>query len=301
MKRLLAVVGAVVMIAAAIVIRSALDDGGAGSTSSSGPATIACITELAAQCRALTGGTVRIEDAAVTARAIASGQTDIDAWVTLDPWPTIVNQLAQRDATGTTTRLARTELVIAMVQERASKLAAACNGAVTWKCLGDDIGRPWADLGGQPDWGTVKAGVPPLSSAEGVLLLGHAASGFFGTSDFATNDFDDAFLVWKSKVTTSAATFTTFIQQFPAAFSAVGTTGVDARTGSGARPVAAIDPVPAARAVVVITPLKGRRVPGFTSGLKDRLRDAGWSLDGLDASTGLPDAGVLLALSGLTG
>jgi hypothetical protein len=140
-----------------------------------------------------------------------------------------------------------------------------------------------------------------VSSAEGLLLLGHATAGYFGTAAFATNDFDDLFLVWKGKVTATPAAFTTFIQQFPAAFSAVGTARVDATAGSGSRPVSVIDAVPAARAVVVISPIDGRGIPGFTNGLKDRLRNAGWSTDGLADPTGLPDAGVLLALSGLTG
>lgn len=303
MKRFLAVAAAVTMIIVAIVIRSGIDGdgGGSGDTTKPSTATIACITELADQCRDL-GGTVRIEDAAVTAKAIAAGTAQIDAWITLDPWPAMVDQLAKREVTGKATRVARTDLVIAMVAERADRLAGTCpGGAVNWRCLGDAIGGQWTDVGGQPEWGTLKAGLPAQTSAEGVLLLGEAASGYFGNASFATNDFDDAFLVWKSKVTATPATFTRFIQQFPAAFSAVGTTRRDATAGTGTRPVAVIDPVPAARAVVVIAPVEGHGVPGFANGVKDRLRDAGWATDGLDQPTGLPDAGVLLALSGLTG
>ena len=301
MKRLLAVAAAVSMIVVAIVIRSAIDDGGDHQSTPKATGTIACITELAAQCRALTGGTVRVEDAAVTAKAIAAGTADIDAWITLDPWPAMTNELAKEQRVDTGTPLARTDLVIAMVAERAARLAPACGGAVDWKCLGDAIGKPWTDVGGQPEWGTVKAGIPAPTSAEGLLLLAHAASGYFGDAGFATNDFDDSFLVWKSKVTATPASFTTFIQQFPAAFSAVGTTRVETASGTGTRPVAVVDASPAARAVVVIARVQRHSVPGFTNPLKERLRDAGWSTDGVDAPTGLPDPGVLLALSGITG
>jgi hypothetical protein len=302
-KRALAVVGAVVMIAVAVVVRSAIDDGksSGGTTSSAESSTIVCVTELAEQCRALTGGDVRIEDAAVTAKAIAAGKEDADAWVTLDPWPAIVDQLAGGDVMGSPSRVARTDLVIAMVEERAARLAPTCGGTVTWKCLGDDIGHAWTEFGGDPLWGAIKAGIPPVSSAEGLVLLGDAASGYFGRSTFATNDFDDAFLVWKSKVTATPADLATFILKFPAAFSAVGTTRTDVVRGSGAKPVTIIDAPPPAHAVAVIASVDGRRIPGFANGLKDRLVNAGWTTDRLDDPTGLPDAGVLLALSWLTG
>jgi len=300
-KRTLAVAGAVLMIVVAIIVRSAIDNGDSAPPSQQSTGTIACITELADACAALTGVTVRVEDASVTAKAIAKGNADIDAWVTLDPWPDIANELAKRTVADPGNRIARTDLLIAMVGERAAPLATACGGTVNWKCLGDAIGRPWTELGGQPEWGAIKAGVPNTTTAAGLIFLGHASSGYFGTENFATNDFDDAFLVWKSKVTATPATFTTFIQQFPAAFSGVGATRVDVTAGSGTRPVTAIDPAPSADAVVVIAPVAGHKVPGGTNALKDRLRSAGWSTDNLPAPTGLPNAGVLLALSGLTG
>lgn len=300
MKRTLAIAGAVMMIVVAIIIRSAIDS---GDSSSSPPATgtIVCITELADACNGLTGVTVRIEDASVTAKAIAKGSANIDAWVTLDPWPEIANQLAKREVADAGSRIARTDLLIAMVAERAAPLARNCGGTINWKCLGDAIGTPWIDLGGQPEWGAIKAGVPNTTTAEGLILLGHASSGYFGKADFATNDFDDGFITWKAKVTATPATFTEFIQKFPAAFSAVGATKVEVSAGSGTRPVTSIDPAPSADAVVVVAPVAGHKVPGATNALKDRLRSAGWSTDNLGSPSGLPSAGVLLALSGLTG
>jgi len=298
-KRLLAVIGAIVMIVAAIVIRSALE--GTQETRQSGKrTTIACIAELESACRSLTNVDVRIEDAVVTAKTLANGTANIDGWVTFEPWPDMVNLLADRQIAGVGTRLARTDLVIAMAQDREQALAPTCGGSVNWKCLGDAIGNNWSTVGGDATWGAVKAGIPPLTTAQGVLLLGEAASGYFNTASFATNDFDDAFLVWKSRVTANAATFTQFIQQFPAKFAAVGTTRVEALE-SGSKPVATIDPSPAAMAIVTVAPVNGARLPDVAGQLKNRLRDGGWSTQDFGGLTGLPGAGVLLALSGLTG
>ena len=301
MKRFLAITASVVMICVAILIRSGIDTGTSDAKTPSGPITIACITELEAQCNALPNVKVRVEDAAITAKAIAAGTAGIDGWVTLDPWPAIVNQLAQREVTGASTPIGKTPLVIAMVQERAVALAPGCGGSVGWKCLGDAIGKPWTDVGGQAEWGLVKTGLPPVSSASGLLLLGNAASGYFNRTDFATNDFDTNFGLWRSKVTATTASYTTFILQFPAGFSAVGATGVEVAHGSGTRPVATITPAPAASAVVVLAPVNGGRTSELATGLKKLLGDAGWSTDGLGDPNGLPNSGVLLALSGLTG
>lgn len=300
MKRFLAVAASVVMVCVAIVIRSGIDSSESGTKESSGPITIACVTELEAQCTALSNVTVRVEDAAITAKAIAAGTANIDGWITFDPWPEMTNQLAQEQVTGDSERIAASPLVIAMVQERADAFAPTCGGPVNWRCLGDAIGKQWTEVGGQSVWGTVKAGVPLISSASGLLLLGNAASGYFGRTDFATNDFDDGFIVWRSKVTTTSASFADFILKFPAAFSAVGATKVEIINGSGTRPVETITPTPAASAVVVLAPVRGGRLSGLASDLKKLLGEAGWSADGLDAPTGLPNSGVLLALSGLT-
>lgn len=304
MKRFLAIAASGIMIILAVVVRSAIDDDGAPKGSGSGGRLVlACVTELEAPCRQLDAD-VRIEDASVTALAIARGTAAIDGWVTFDPWPEMVDVLAERDTLGDSTRAARTDLVIAMVEERAVGLRPTCGttGSINWRCLGDAIGRPWPEVGGRAEWGSVKAGLPPASSGAGILALGNAASSFFERTDFATNDFDDRFLVWKAKVTATPGSYLSFIQQFPAAFSAVGTTQAEVTaTGLGGRSVAVNVSPPPARVVAVIAPLAGRRVSGLVPSLQDGLRTAGWSTDDLDAPSGLPSPGVLLALSGLTG
>src|SRR5688572_5520005 len=127
------------MVGGAILIRTNIDDDSGGG-SSSGPRTIVCVTELEAQCKTLTNVTVRVEDAATTAKAIAAGDAEIDGWVTFDPWPEIANVLARKEVTGETKRIVASPLVIAMVGERAAAGGPACGGTVTWKCLGNAIG-----------------------------------------------------------------------------------------------------------------------------------------------------------------
>jgi hypothetical protein len=297
MKRFLAIVVSVVMVCVAIVIRSSIDSGGSGTNSSSGPVTIACVTELADECKKLSNVTVRVEDASVTAKAIAAGTARVDGWVTFDSWPEIADQLAQRTATGDSKRIAASQLMIAVVQERADALAPTCGGTINWKCLGDAIGRPWTDVGGKPEWGIVKAGIPPFASGLGLLIFGNSAAGYFGRTDFATNDFDDAFAVWRANVTATPGSFNDFILKFPAAFSAVGTTEEEI-AGKGARPVAQIVPVPSASAIVTLTAVDSSRAAGKANDLTKLLRDSGWGP--VPTSSGLPNPGVLLALSGLT-
>jgi hypothetical protein len=300
MKRFLAIAASIVMVTVAISIRSSIDSGGSGATSPSGPITIACVTELADQCNALLNITVRVEDASTTAKSIAAGTAHIDGWVTFDPWPKIANQLAQRSATSESASLAASPIVIAMVQERADALAPVCGGSVTWRCLGDAIGQRWTDVGGRPEWGTVKAGIPPSASGLGLLILGNAAMAYFGRPDIATNDFDDSFVVWRSKVTATPASFADFILKFPAAFSGVGTTDREIAIGKGTRVVATIVPNPATAAVVVLTSVDSRRALGLSKDLTTALTRSGWGPPAQPEPTALFDPGVLLALSGLT-
>ena len=101
-------------------------------------------------------------------------------------------------------------------------------------------------------------------------------------------------------MTATPASFAEFILKFPAAFSAVGAAQADVTSSSGNRPVARIVPSPVASAVVVLAPVNGGRTSGVPKDVLARsLKSAGWSTDNLNAPTGLPDAGVLLALSGL--
>lgn len=301
MKQLGAVVAAVLMILVALAIRERLDDNGSdGGDTASGPVRVVCITELTEACSSLKDVEVTIEDASLTAKKIVAGTADIDAWVTFDPWPAMTNVLANRDVADTAARVVRSDLVTAMVKDRAEQFAPTCGGTVNWRCLGDAIGKQWAEVGGDVAWGEVKAGIPRLTTASGTILLGGAAVDYFGRTDFATNDFDDAFRVWKAKVTKTAASFSTFLQQFPAAFSAVGAIDAQADPAARAAEVTKFGTSSRAAAVVVIGSVEGRKTGNVAKQLKPLLEARGWSSGGVSDPTGLPDPGVLLALSGLT-
>jgi len=299
-KSAIAAVVAIAMIAGSLWIRSRIDDSSSESgDSGDSKVVIACVPELADACGKLASDNVeiRIEDAATTAKS----REGIDGWVTLDPWPTIAG------LTQTPERVASSPLVVAAVAERAAVLESHCGGTIDWRCLGDSIDVDWASIGGRPEWGKVKVGLPSMSSASGLLLAGNAASGYFGRPDIATNDFnaDDGFGPWFAKVKRSQQAsdpFLPFIQQFPASFSAVGTIEAKEQAGVGTRAVKVIKPDPQGSAVAVVVPVNPKadgRVRNLakSSALRNELRAEGWSVDAVPDTTGLPDAGVLTALS----
>src|SRR5262249_28231188 len=156
-RRALALLAALAMIAVAVLIRSRIDDDHTETVSArpepTGPLTIVCITELESACNAITKDhpdvNTRVEDAATTAQALTRGDAGIDGWLTLEPWPDITNDLATDGVFETSTAIASSPFVIATVKEREVVLAPNCPGSVVgWKCLGDNVGRPWTDITG---------------------------------------------------------------------------------------------------------------------------------------------------------
>jgi len=201
-----------------------------------------------------------------------------------------------------------------MVKEREVVLAPNCPGGVVgWKCLGDYVGRPWTEVtGGVPSWGNVTVGNPLLMSATGLLLFGNAVTGYFGKTDIATNDFDDTFNAWRAKMKatfTESDPFTAFVTQLPAKFAAVGVTAGEEQTNVGAQAakVIVVAPSPQATAIVTLAPVgsgnRAQQVNRLASGksLLAALGTDGWTVGQIPDQTGLPDAGILLALSGLAG
>jgi hypothetical protein len=302
-KRVLAVLVAVWMIGLSVYIRSRLDDGDGGS-SPSGQLKIACIQELADACNALRGSGVDVvvESPAATVTRLGTAQPDIDGWLTLDPWPGIAD--AKSGRTTTTVAVASSPLQIAVVGERAGPLSAACGGPVGWRCLIEHVNQAWSDLGGRAEWGPLRLGLPSASSASGLLLYGNAVAGYFGRADYGTNDFDAEFQAWNAglRSTFTDSPFARFVQQYPAAFTAVGAVGAEVATSLGTRQATVIEPSPAGRAVVVVAAVRPRDANDLAKRrvLTDALQRSGWTGGPVPTDrTGLPAAGVLLALSGL--
>jgi hypothetical protein len=235
-----------------------------------------------------------VEDAEVTLDALTAGGTDYDGWLTFDPWPAVVGEGRPAQSLGDSSEtLASTELIIAVPDG-----GDPCPGTqVEWRCLGER---------------GANVGLPPRATALGLLLVGNAASGYFGTVDIATNDFDadPAFDDWLAQITANDRSddpLTALLRGYPPKllFDAVGATSAEFDTEvTGSRAdglIGPIEPDPLARANVVLAPVRGaddaERVADLTGNeaLLAALADAGWGDDG-DEPANLPSAGVLYQL-----
>jgi hypothetical protein len=322
-KRALAIIGAVAMIVAAVFIRRAIDDNGGGSstttTGGSASATVVCVTELAPVCNAVgrdhTDIKVVVEDAAATVDRLKTSP-DVDAWLTLDPWPEVANVAANKQVINEQGPvLASSPLGIAIWNDRAEALHGP-NGAcptIDWYCLGTHVGEPWSTLGGKQEWQALKVGLPDESSASSLLLRGAAAGSFFAAqqppiTDWASNDFTtEGFPSWYADITkqTSPDPLNDLLTAGQGYAAAVGVTGADFDSSTGARKVdlSVLYPEPMARANVVFAAVRqgsaAQRLEDiFTStDTADLFEGAHWSTD-VDPvpPTGLPNGGVLYAL-----
>lgn len=259
MKRLLALVAAVVMVGGAILVRDWLDDRDDSSSAGDPPAAsdgelhLLCDPSLATVCRELDEArrdvTIDVTDSATamsrfTAADFSATDDPVDGWLVPAPFPTMVDESRQRAGQSPIfaevgAPLARSPLVITMWNERADALAPNCTAdQVGWRCIGDRAGAAWGDLGGSPTWGRLKPGFEsPDTSATGLLVVGQASAAFFDTPGFASNDFDqDGFRGWLRNLEDSVpgfpATASTPLDQMlaagPAAYDLVGTTEAEA-------------------------------------------------------------------------
>jgi len=341
MRRALAVVAAVAMIALAFVVRGRTS----GTASTDGPATLMCVRELEAACRSLQSTNpwlkVVTEDAnrtltTLTGPDLTPETAGFDGWLVPAPFPTMVGETRERagsgPALGDPTRvLARSPLVIAVWNDRRQALRGRCGDELTWKCIGSVAGDPWADVGGSAAWGEVKPGLPdPAQTAVGLLADGQATASWFGTSDYAANDFTDpAFRDWYERLartSTGSGTRTgTPLEQMltlgPATFDLAASTeaaaGPAITSSRDKDRLGIVYPSPGATADVVLAPMAGSQAGARLKTLLESpeaaaaLAAAGWRVDGqptpagvpstpaLPTDDGLPRAGVLQALRGL--
>lgn len=198
-RRIAALVLAVGLVAGAFVIRDRRngDDGQAGPATSAGPTTpggtnpsgtftLVCATELRAACDQTALGskvTVRVESAGVTAAALlaeADPRRVLDAWLTVDPWPAIVDSRLIAAGRGgifgaDTAPIAHSPVGVAVRTPRDQVLAATCGGAVTLACAADKGGTTWASIGGNVTWSRVRPAVTDAAtSATGLAALAAA-------------------------------------------------------------------------------------------------------------------------------
>jgi hypothetical protein len=175
MRRLLALVAAVGMVAGALYARGRIDDDGGEGGGSGGRVRLVCAPELATACEEA-DAEVRIEDAAVTAdRLVAAETADLDAWVTPGPWPAIVDAL-------------RVPAGRAPLFERDTRSLAASRLGVVGP---EDLeGTAWEALGRQVGEGDPRLGWRDPASGLGLLHVGAFTAGFFDGFEVATNDLE---------------------------------------------------------------------------------------------------------------
>ena len=184
--KLLAVVAALAMIGVAVLVRSRIADDDEGDGGDGDPReafTVMCITELEAICRALEpeGIEVEVEDAGTTADALADGRRPtFDAWVTIDPWPEMVDS---RAAAGPNQP--------GLLDDAPTAVASSDLGA---RCLaGDDRGRLRVGLRRSRRSGEQQEiGIPVgPTAASGVQVVGEAFSSHWAPPTSSRLDFQD--------------------------------------------------------------------------------------------------------------
>jgi hypothetical protein len=260
------------------------------------------------------GANTTVEPAGTTAARLESGTGPIpDAWVTLAPWPTMVDDSRERRNLPrlftSEERLASSPLALIGPTDRMTALGAACGGppeAISWKCIGERAGARWESLGGQSAWGNLKPGhASPVDSAAGLLVFGNAVASYFGRTDFSAIDFstDPGFRPWVTRLEQAIPEFgdelTTplDLMLLRPRFDVVGTTQAEFTEKAGAQSArfTVTYPAPMAQADAVIAST-GRAPAVPLPVLAAALVEKGWGEPAADPTAGLPAPGVLDAL-----
>ena len=174
-KRIGAVLLAVALVAGALLLRRNVIEGSDDDTDStattSAPSVpagqIVCASELEAACDAIAEAypdrEVLVEPAGVTLDRLASLDDGAEApvWLTIEPFPAMVDELrAAADATplyASSEALGASPLGVATPDiEHSDALTTGCADLPLWRCLGEYAGEPWTELGGEPEWRTVR-------------------------------------------------------------------------------------------------------------------------------------------------
>ena len=337
MRRVGALLLAVAMVLGAVWLRARIDDdpGGRGNgddrAAKDGVVRLVCATELAAVCSPLRSEDVevRVEAAGVTADDLAALESGSDAgfdlWLTDAAWPGIVAD--NRSFEGRDGRvlgkpsdvLARSPVVLMVVDPLPAPLAEACDGEPGWVCVGDAATQQLA------------VGITPPDRG-GLSVLASAVAGRLDMTDYAAQDFEDTgFSGWFDRLTTSG--IRSLGKQSPlergvaapGTFVAVATTEREVLTVRRSRArYQPIYPEPVVTSDIVLVPSTGARDDdatgddalgdlGVTERLQDLLVAAGWRVEGralpdgadpdvsLPGESNLPRPGVLQRLRELWG
>lgn len=350
MKHLGAIVLVVVLIIGAVLVRSQLSDDGSGSSSEQAnrwepgmTATIVCAAELAPVCDALSAKTpglvVKTESVDHTENTLVgaenASEVDFDAWLVPAASPAMVADrrsrvLAQEILDTPSQVLARSPLVMVVWNDRLKVLENTCpDSEVTWKCVGELSGSQWADHGADASWGDVTPGyASPATTATGLFVIAQATGSWFGTTDYASNDFARSdYRLWLAQLEHGVLNrpnpprtpLSEMLTKGRASFDLAGeieAVAISEITGTRSQgDLKILYPAPSETVDVVLVTVKGSEAGERLTSLlmsdeaSDAFVEADWRIDGnpvgdgpqdpLSDGDGLPSPGVLEALRGL--
>lgn len=329
MSRILALLAAIGLVVGAVVARGyvtgerELPDGPLGPGATTEPLVLACPRLLADACGAADLGaevTVRIEQAGTTAASWAEGpEAGPDAWLVPQPWPAAADALAGRrgeDAAPVALGYGSSPLVLAVWEDRADALLGACGGRLTWSCVGEQSGRPWAELGAEGIRGNVRpAHADPRQDALAGVVLVQAAASFLGNADpgsqqLRTPEFTRWFGGLEDGVPRLAVESTDLLTdlrtQEQALADVVGLPEALVPPDSDLRVPEPAEPA-SAQVVLAVAPRRRETLAAIDErlrpGLTAALAEAGWEAPASDpeADDGLPSGGFLVALQQVFG
>ena len=308
-KRIAAIAIAAVLIVAALLIRNGLDDDSSSATDGTdkptgGKITVICSTEFEAICRQLPSTyTVTVEPAGDTLDRLAeAGAALPDAWITLDPFPGMIDVL--RGVAGATPTspmvltVATDTPMLAVVKSLVPSVEALCGSTVSWKCAGSKAGQ---SIGAEAK--LLPGITDPDSEASGLLTFANAVAGYFDSSALDTSAWQDnsGFATWLRTLTTTSKVNVAASGVEPLAtlitrktiVNVAATTASETTVSTRADAFTAFPLTPSiAYAAVVAT--FGNRAGSLASVVGPLLVNAGWTEAGDPKST-LP-AGTFVAL-----
>lgn len=289
MSRLVALLVAIGLIVGAVAVRNLIEEDERVDDGRQAVLRITCASEVAPACEGLgLRYETTTEDAAATAdRLTADPDPDVDLWIVPQPWPAIVDDVRTRAGFDA---LFQESVVVA----RSALVAVAVDtvGDCDWACIGSAEHR---------------VGSRALDSGPGLLQVGAAAAGYFGRSDFATNDFDPGFDAWLARLASSivpAEAPVTRLLQSQAFFEIALSHEAEAETALASAAAARKEglrllyPAPVAHlevAVAATGDLLVDRAEDLPDVAGSALVTAGWRPPA-DEPNGLPRPGVLVAL-----
>jgi hypothetical protein len=307
-KRLAALGVAVGLIAGALFARDRWIEGDdSGDPQTDDARVLVCATELANICNQVASTfpdvTMRTANVGDSLTALA----DDELWFTFTPFPEIITQTRERsrqtERVYTTQPVASSNVVLVAFPDRMVTLTATCGDPVEWRCLGEQAGNPWSDIGGDASWRDARPAFAPLSSGIGRLGVASAVSGFFGDAPIDAND--PSFTSW-ARPLARAVPATALSSGTAIATIEVRSSSLDVAVGAAAElstnGAARFAVTPAStntRVDLVLATPSGVDAPsGLAAALTTAALSDGWLANGSPGATGEPpDANTVVVTS----